>query len=434
MTHVQHTTFTELDEDAFKTYSQNLIDARGTAAERQAAFSYIQQIVSKDESLLSTERSTFLTRKRAQKARKIQLESLIREADFDYSIQNQLFQDEVISDAVLLARLLANNAKVYTSSRTINADIQLTGDNILFDGSGAGDARSGTLQSTTVVNGVLKIAGDNCVVRGVKFNVNGEFSIQFTGPCNNFTLQDCIFEAGSVADRKWWWGGGNNLGGDILIKNNVAQNYVGTWYFGDANTDSNNTGTVAIRDFTMTENKFDNISGSFAVRGLSSDPIRKATITKNVFNHPTPHSLFWDSIEVSGGVKKVLCTDNVGTIGAKGAKNGFIQLWSKSSKPWKVKYTRNVLTGYRVGFKIAMSQPTFFAPDSGDDYHLIKIRDNDLTDVDYGASFLYKNVSSGSSVRWVPQTPAGDYDPGNKTTFPSAPPIEKPSGVTIVTF
>jgi hypothetical protein len=202
--------------------------------------------------------------------------------------------------------------------------------------------------------------------------------------------------------------------------------------FGDVNTSSSNTGTVAIRDFTMTYNKFDNISGSFACRGLASDPIRLAIVQHNVFNHTTAHSLFWDSVEISGGVKKILCTDNTGTIDAPLLKRGFLQAWSKSDLPWKIEYARNTLSGYKLGLKIAMAQPSFYAPDSADSFHKIVIKESELTNVAFGLSYLYKNVASGSSERWTDTT--GTYNPGNISTFPNAPPVTLEGTVPVISF
>ena len=68
-----------------------------------------------------------------------------------------------------------------------------------------------------------------------------------------------------------------------------------------------------------------------------------------------------------------------------------------------------------------MSQPSFYSPDTAADDYEISVLDSDLTNVDYGFSFLYKNVASGNSVRWLPQVPKSDYNPGNLGTYPNPP-------------
>ena len=92
---------------------------------------------------------------------------------------------------------------------------------------------------------------------------------------------------------------------------------------------------------------------------------------------------------------------------------------ASGSQPFKLTYRDNVLTGYRVGLKVAMSQPTYYSPSMDPEDWVAEVKDSDLTNVEFGASFLYKNVSSGSALRWI--HPTGTYNPGNVGTYPSPP-------------
>ena len=63
MSHTQHTSFLDLADADFKTYSEALVLARETGAERQAAFTYLQQVLSKDENLVETRQTSVLSKK-----------------------------------------------------------------------------------------------------------------------------------------------------------------------------------------------------------------------------------------------------------------------------------------------------------------------------------------------------------------------------------
>ena len=126
------------------------------------------------------------------------------------------------NDTEILALLLSSNAKVYLKDRTFTQKIVLNGDNIRLDGQGSGLAVS-DLVSTTIVNNVIEISGNNCVVRGVRFNANAEHCIKFTGLSNGITFENCIFDGANYPTGIFWYGGGNWLEGDMTLKNCLVQ-------------------------------------------------------------------------------------------------------------------------------------------------------------------------------------------------------------------
>ena len=425
MSHSRHESFLDLTEAAFSAYAEAFINAKSTATKRQQAFAYLQGVSAVDAQTISTSQATLDEQRRLQRKQQRALEGLIRDAAFDFSGSDLFTDDAPLSDAALLAQLSTAGSSTFLKNKTVGEKLVISADNVTVDGQATGDARSGTLATTVVVNGVLEIAGDNAVVRGIQFNADAVNSIRFTGASQNVTIEDCIFDGQDGAEYAWWNGIGEFLSGDVTIKNCLVKNYSDWWMLADLNTESSGTPTRALGTVVVRKNLFQNCSGSFAVRGKLDEPITKATIKNNVFEHTTAHSLFWDSIEVSGAVRRVVCTGNVGSIDSYGdpvtGKRGFGQFWSKSSQPFKLIYRDNVLTGYRVGLKVAMSQPAFFCPSQDPEDWVAEVKDSDLTNVDYGASFLYKNVTSGSALRWIPQTPAGDYNPGNVGTYPAPP-------------
>lgn len=428
VTHVQHTSFKDLTVDGFKTYSSDLVNARVGAQERQRAFSYLSQIAAKDKSSLETERSTLVTKRIKQRAQQLHVDSLISDHVFDFSVQPTLFQNEVMTNAQVATLLLQSNAKVYLQHRDLATKVIITGSNITLDGRGTGSAKDGTLTSTSTAT-TIEIFGNDNIIRGMKFTADSSSTVKFTGSSTNITFEDCIFDGASVAGYKWWVGTGSYLQGDMTVKNCVIKNYENSIYLGETSV---GTPTVALRDVVISDCKFDNCSGSFIVKGLQATPIRKATIADNVFDHPSPNTLFTDTVEVSGAVKKVIITGNTATISAPGTARGFALVSSKSAFPWSVVYKSNTLSGYRVGLKISLSENTYYSPDTqAEDYEIV-IKESELTNVDYGASFLERDVATGSSIRWVPQSPAGDYNPGNLTVYPSPPSVTTEGTVAIV--
>ena len=169
--------------------------------------------------------------------------------------------------------------------------------------------------------------------------------------------------------------------GNVTIKNCLVKNYTDHWMLADLTTDSNNNPPVALGTVLIEKNKWENVSGSFAIRGKLDEPTEKVTITGNVTTILNAHSLFWDVWEMCGGVKSISITDNTASINTQGVKNGFVQAWSKNSIPWKIYYKNNVISGFMVGLKIAMSQNTFYSPDTEDENFLIDIQNTDVVGV-----------------------------------------------------
>jgi len=414
-----HKSFQDLSEGDFNTYVNALLDGHPGSDQRKHALSYLQHINSADKTTLTADKAALTTKRGDHQKKQTIIDNLIESHSFDFSRQTSLFTAQTVTDADISTLLTQDNAEVYIKGRTMLVDIIISGDNVLLDGQGnEGSARTEKLTNTTSVTGQIKISGDNAVIRGIDFTSTSEYALIFTGACQNITLEDCQFVAGAgIADSKWFYGAGNYFQGNVTVTNCRVQDF-NSWMLADFHTGSA-TPVIPLKKVRINKCFFKNNAGSIAARGMISDPIKLFEAKDNKFETTNFYTSFWDFLECNN-VLKVVATGNemigaVGTHTAAGKKGGF-QFWSRSPRPWTLKFANNSMKNLKVGLKIATNN-TFMSPNTFDeDDHNISL-DGTVTDVAYAFSGVYKkNDGSTTSVnKWQ----EGDYTPVNASTYPS---------------
>ena len=175
--------------------------------------------------------------------------------------------------------------------------------------------------------------------------------------------------------------------------------------------------------------------------GKMGSPMKICQYTANKFETDEVHSSFWDQIEASNSVLRVVITNNeaiypVGNDTVASQKRGFAQVWSKQSNPYTVEYSGNTISNLRFGLKIPLIDG-FYSPNTTDEDHIIDLSAT-LTSVTYAASFLYKANPGGtgyptaSADKYGPQS-NGVYSVENIAAFPSPPAVINPSTYAIIT-
>jgi hypothetical protein len=152
---------------------------------------------------------------------------------------------------------------------------------------------------------------------------------------------------------------------------------------------------------------------------MESDPIKLFSAVNNKFETTSFHSLYWDYLEANN-VLRVIATGNnmigpVGTNTAVGKKGGF-QFWSRSPRPWTLKFEDNRMKNLKVGLKLATNN-SFMSPNTFDEDNNIISLDGVVVDVAFAASFVYKknDGTTPSELKWQ----QGDYTPVNVSTYPT---------------
>lgn len=437
------TSFSDLDEAGFKSYSDTLLAGYSTSAERKQAISYLQQVNSADAVTIRSELSTAVTRRREQRKKQEAIESLLADHSFDFTRQPSLFVAQSVPDNNALAALLAtDNVEVYIKGRTHVGNITISGDNVMLSGDGeGGSARNGTLTNTASVTGDLIIDADNIVIRGINFTSISEKAISFTSGAQNIVFQDCKFTMGAGVgdDGKWWYG--QHFGGNLTVQNCRIEDFT-SWMLADFSSTSSNTMEQALVRVRIKRNFFVNNRGCLAARGKLGTPMKLCQYSDNKFETDELHPSFWDQTEASNSILKVIVTDNeaiypVGNDIAASQKRGFCQIWSKDPKPFIIEYSGNTISNLKFGLKVALSDG-FYSPSTSDEDFKIDLSAS-LTAVTYAASFLYKsnvgdtNYPTQSLDKWGPNG-FGRYTPLNVSNYPSPPEVTNPSNYTIVTL
>ena len=443
MSHAIFSTFQKLDEAAFTTYANDLLDSYHTSGERKQAVSYLQMINSVDSVALRAERTALDSKRIAQSKKQKVLETLLAAQNFDFTKQPSLFQAQAaLSSAQLDALLTQDNKEIYVRDLARVGDITITGDGVLLDGlSAGGSARTGALTNTATVTGNLIISGDDTVIRGIDFTSAGEKAISFTSGATNVTFQDCKFTQGAGVGETGKWFYGNYLGGNVTVQNCRVEGYQNV-YLGDFSSTSSFTMEGALVRVRVKRNYFKNNRGCIAARGKPGSPAKLVQYSNNKFETDELASNFWDQLEASNAVLKVVVTDNeaiypVGTDTAASQKFGFCQVWTKDPKPFTVEYSGNKISNLKFGLKIALSDG-YYSPDTSDEDFKLDLSAT-LTAVTHAASFLYKanvgdaNYPTASLNKWGPQG-HGRYTPLNLTTYPDPPTVTNPSGYDVVTL
>ena len=414
-----------MTSEEFRTYAEDLLEAYTSAAERQRLQAYLHQILLSDKLVAETELISAGDKQLLQNDQREILELIIREHAHDFSRAQDLFTEQTKTDAEILALATNDNAEVFLRDREITGNLVASGNNIKICGLGAtGSAATDELAHSVTINGRIEVSGTDVTIEGIHFKFDCEFTaganefpmIKFTGGTNTkLTLKDCTFEmTGSHADGRFFYGLGSG-GGIQVIENCVIKNFT-SWMLGDATTGSG-AATVKLDHFKMENCRIDNCMGSFAVRGQASDPNALVEFKGNTvaFGSLGQHTYFWSCFE-SNNQLRVICEDNTVTGAANGgyaSNRQFFQTWSGSARPWTVRYQRNAVSGFYVAVACACVA-TFYAPDYYSSDYLITATAAELSDVEYGASFVWDTTDSYKSSL--------SYGPSNVTVYPTAPP------------
>lgn len=432
-----HHTFVALSDSEFTEYATALLGHYPSSEHRKQAVAYLQKIQSFDKATLVTERKLVRAKIIERLKKQDILDGLIEKQQFDFSRTSTLFSQLAVTDSDITTLLTQDNAEVYLEGHAFTGDMTITGDNVLIDGLGNGlSAKDGTLVNTATVAGDLIIAGSNAIIRGIDFTSSSDVAVRFTGDVVNVTVEQCKFAPGSgITDSEFWIGTG--LEGNLILKNSYITGFTGV-HLMDGNTGSN-TPTKALKRVRIKYNYFKDNLGSIAIRGMESDPIKLVQYIDNKFEAEVNHASFWDTIESNNQIKLVV-TGNTAVMAVGNDTNpgkpGFLQTWSRSDKPWTIKYSGNVLSNLKVGGKCA-SNSTFYAPNSADEDDFLIDVSSLHTNVTHAFSFKYKAESgdpgypTASANKWLPAG-NGVYRPENISVYPTPPTIINPSNYSLV--
>ena len=424
----RHSSFTGLTEAGFQTYVSDLLNSTHSAPERKQIVAYLQQITSSDQAALDTERDAYRTKLVAQRKKQIKLDQAITEQQFDFSKTASIFSPTVITDTELTVLLAADDSEVFLTTRSVSGNMVVTGDRVRVDGGGSGDARTETLDSLTVFTGQLVVGANDVVVKGVKFLNTAQRAITFSAATANLVLEDCVFTAdANEADSQWWFGGEDGyVSGNVTIRNCVVQGYK-SWMLADLSTDSS-IPTTKLDTVTIESNFFKGNSGSFAVRGMPTNPNDLVIFKNNKGIVANQHASFWDFWE-SNCQKRVEVTGNEVQLETVVGKVGIYQLWSQSPLPWTLYYKDNTNTNARVALKVGAHLTNFYSPNTADPTHLIDLNSSH-TNCEFAYSAVYKRLdgTTPSLEKWV----LGNYSPANIAVYPTIPVVYNPLGLATV--
>ena len=425
-----YSTFTELSEAEFETYSSDLLGKSRTGQKRREVIAYLQSVNSKDKAVIDASRNELLTKKIKHSKRQKQIEALLKEHSFDFAKSTELFVHTALSNADMLTLLTTNDRSVFIGGKTFVGDIAISGNNVKLDGESApGLAKDESLTFGASITGNIIISGENIHLKGIDFTSTGEFALTVNG-AKNIVLENCRFKAGAGADTKFYYGAGS-LGGDVKITNCIVEGFT-SWYLADLTT-SSATPTVRLDKVEIEGNYFKNNLGCFAVRGMQADPNKLVVCKNNKFETTTLHSSFWDYFE-QNNTKKCVFTGNeiispVGTETEAG-KKGVLQTWSKSGKPWHLIYKDNTVSNMKFALKIPCTNG-FYAPNidhDGFDIDFTAVH----TNVTYAFSLLYKknDGTQQSALKYHPNQ-GNEYTPVNIGVVPTITSVN-PHGYTLV--
>lgn len=176
--------FQELSDAQFKTHTDAIIAGHLSSTERKASIAYIQQVQSSDAAALEAERKILWAKRRENGKKQRQVEKIIESQAFDFSKHAVLFDAPAITDSQVATKLTQDNAEVYVVGRTMTANVVISGDNVLLEGSGdERSAREGLLTNTCVITGQIQVSGDNVTIRGIDFVGTLQDAIIFTAAC-----------------------------------------------------------------------------------------------------------------------------------------------------------------------------------------------------------------------------------------------------------
>ena len=417
-----HKSYQDLEHLDFVGYADQLASSRLDGDETKKAFAKMAQVVAKDEAEILASRNAAIASFIAQKKRRRKLEALQTAYNFDFDKATTIFDQQTITTADVLTACAQDDQDLHVRGLSIDASLVITGDRVKIDGISTGLAVDGTLQCTTTVAGQLSLGGSDIIVRGIKFTSDVEKALVFTDTCTNLTIENCIFqtEHAPYSDSKWFYGGGGHLNGSLTISNCLIGGDgkgFGSWFLGDATTASSATQTNRLAGTKIIDCKFEGNAGSFAIRGQAADPNGTCRFKNNlvVYGAGVQHDSFWATFEANN-CKKVICTGNE-VQGAERKAGGtgtraFLQAWSRSVKPWRLSYSRNIISGFKFAAAIPCSA-TFYAPDSGDGDFDLGSKSGEITDVSYGAVLGYPWLSAA----YAPENIAAEPYLSNETDF-----------------
>lgn len=410
--HANRTSFSGLTSSEAVVYIDALVQSQTDGGLRRQAISHIQQLIDSD---LAAQRQTqtvlMLARKRL---RQINDESTF---DFQESLTGHLTIPATTIQQRIDALLATNNAHIFIpAGTTYTGDLNVSADHVTIECVGAtGVSTDSTLVTQCTVAGCLRVTGDYCTVRGVKFNTaNDRDGVAFPTACTGLKLVNCEFDGTrpAAAESRFWYGV-NYAAGPVHVEGCTIKNY-NSWLLMDANTGSS-VPTTRLTTCKLLNCRFENCSGSIAWRGTQADPSALAEFVGNVFQYGTSqHTSFWSGLEANN-FRRVVVKKNTAT-GARFASNerGFFQGWSRAGN-WTLQMSQNTISGFDYVAQIACSA-TFYAPDSEDDRYRLKSETGAITDTLYGATFVYP---------WD----SGVYAPENSGRFPALPPTDWASGL-----
>ena len=390
-------TFSDMEASAFRVYAEDLLEAYTSAAERQRLQAYMLQTIAQDRQDVVDDQESINDKRVRRRDQQSILEELVLKHSHDYSRAPDLFQDQIKSDAEIIALCTQDDAEIYLKNRNITGNITLSGDKVKLCGLDAtGSALTNDLVHTCICTGRLIVSGTDVTLEGIHFKFAAEWTdladefpmIKFSGGTNvKLTIKNCTFEnTGTHADGRFVSGAGSG-GGVQSIQGCVIKNFT-SWMLLDATTDSA-TPTVRLDSFTLDSCRIDNCMGSIAVRGIQANPNGVASFTKNIvaFGANGQHASFWDVFEANNTLR-VICTGNTCTGAVATDNRGFLQAFSKSAIPWMVRYQENTITNFAACFRCACNAG-FYAPNTYDVQFALKATAAETTNVTNGGSYVY---------------------------------------------
>ena len=425
MAQATHKSFGSLTEAQFKTHADAVVGSHPTASQRKQVLAYLDQVLASDSAAIATDTKAAFARRSLHKKQKAVVDGLHETHTFDPAKIPTVFTQQSPSDAQIAALLANDDVDVSIGARTLTTNLAFTGDRVTLTGTGAsGKAVDGSIACTCVFQGQVQLGADDVVIKGIRFVCGLAPSIIFTAPCRNLTLEDCIFENTSTyrlanqGGSVFIFGGEHDdfFSGNLTLRNcqvGVPGASFGSWMLADLTTGSYQPSVTKLDHVVIVDNKFEDVAGSFSIRGRPDTPIDSCTITGNlVVYQPSgnfeQHSLFWASFEVNNCLK-VICTGNTVTGASKtaGGTRHFLQTWSRSGHAWYLNFGSNTLAEFNIALAMPCSA-TFYAPSILSDGHAIGSATGEITGTELGLSSVYP---------WL----TGSYAPVNAATIPAIP-------------
>ena len=424
-----HTSFESLTATEFEAYAKQLVENSKTTGKKREALSYLWSVCSADKKKIDQQLKNAKQDQYTQKQRQDVVQNEIIDHEFDFSLSPELFTQQSLTDATLENLLQTDNSIIYMKNKSYTGDLVVSANNVIVDGQGSGEALS-ELSNSANVNGNLVIQSENVHIKNINFISRTNQCVIVNG-AKNVTLSNCSFQPGSgLSDTKWFYGAGLQSG-NLKIENCKVENF-SSWYLMDASTTSA-AAQVRLDNVEIINNYFSENQGSIAIRGPESDPNQYIKVHGNKFETAVFHQYFWDFVEISGAFLQADIQDNVcigeaGTNNAAGKKGGF-QLWSKSPRPFTIKFKGNTSKNLKIFLKIAHNDG-FYSPNVYDiNNHLLDLSAS-ITDTAFAYSPVYKNNdgTTQSENKWQ----EGDYTPENISAYPNPPLVVNPHNYNIV--